>query len=361
MVENYYAFGQPLPKWNSKTTDAPFYDPTKYRYGFNGKEDDDEWSKQDYGFRIYDGRIGRFLSVDPLTGSYPWYTPYQFAGNKPIRYIDRDGAEEDDPDPSYQNSVGRITDQAATDNTELTKDKRVQLVDITNRALLWANEEQEGGHFLAARNMRRYLEGKGGYDIYSYHTLDNYDMFKSLNDDTNTLLSAEIKNQIRERGDAPAIVKQNSEFTVNIEHTQGQFIMGGDFENAFGTSNLLVSAEVHEDGKNEVFGTAYFVFRDNYVWRDGKVTMASLTSKWGGTPSHSELFSLREVGSSNFSVRAYFTAEFASYNDAFGHIQIHYYNFQDSPRTDRHPREQSDRYQFLEPSPSLIYNFNKKQ
>jgi RHS repeat-associated protein len=93
MVENYYAFGQPLPKWNSKTTDAPFYDPTKYRYGFNGKEDDDEWSKQDYGFRIYDGRIGRFLSVDPLTGSYPWYTPYQFAGNMPIWATDLDGLE----------------------------------------------------------------------------------------------------------------------------------------------------------------------------------------------------------------------------------------------------------------------------
>jgi RHS repeat-associated protein len=93
MVENYYAFGQPLPKWNSKTTDAPFYDPTKYRYGFNGKEDDDEWSKQDYGFRIYDGRIGRFLSVDPLTKKYPWYTTYQFAGNAPILSVDIDGLE----------------------------------------------------------------------------------------------------------------------------------------------------------------------------------------------------------------------------------------------------------------------------
>jgi RHS repeat-associated protein len=93
MVENYYAFGQPLPKWNSKTTDAPFYDPTKYRYGFNGKEDDDEWSKQDYGFRIYDGRIGRFLSVDPLTGSYPELTSYQFASNIPICGIDLDGLE----------------------------------------------------------------------------------------------------------------------------------------------------------------------------------------------------------------------------------------------------------------------------
>ncbi len=42
-----------------------------YRYGFNGKENDNEvkgeGNQQDYGFRIYDPRLGRFLSVDPLT------------------------------------------------------------------------------------------------------------------------------------------------------------------------------------------------------------------------------------------------------------------------------------------------------
>jgi hypothetical protein len=32
--------------------------------------------------------------VDPLTSAFPWYTPYQFAGNKPIKNIDLDGAEE---------------------------------------------------------------------------------------------------------------------------------------------------------------------------------------------------------------------------------------------------------------------------
>lgn len=32
--------------------------------------------------------------MDPLTKSYPWYTPYQFAGNKPIWAIDLDGLEE---------------------------------------------------------------------------------------------------------------------------------------------------------------------------------------------------------------------------------------------------------------------------
>lgn len=67
-----------------------------YRYGFNGKEKDDSFglTNYDYGFRIYNPTIGKFLSVDPLTGSYPWYTPYQFAGNRPINSIDLDGLEE---------------------------------------------------------------------------------------------------------------------------------------------------------------------------------------------------------------------------------------------------------------------------
>lgn len=71
---------------------------TTYRYGFNGKEMDNETYGQgneyDYGMRVYNPRIGRFLSVDPLTIKFSWYTPYQFAGNKPIWATDLDGAEE---------------------------------------------------------------------------------------------------------------------------------------------------------------------------------------------------------------------------------------------------------------------------
>lgn len=47
----------------------------------------------DYGFRIYDPRVARFLSIDPLFQSYPFYTPYQFAGNNPVKFIDLDGLE----------------------------------------------------------------------------------------------------------------------------------------------------------------------------------------------------------------------------------------------------------------------------
>jgi RHS repeat-associated protein len=68
---------------------------TNYRYGFNGKENDNDIGNgaQDYGMRIYDGRLGKFLSVDPLTAKYPYLTPYQFASNSPISGVDMDGLE----------------------------------------------------------------------------------------------------------------------------------------------------------------------------------------------------------------------------------------------------------------------------
>ena len=65
-----------------------------YRYGFNGKEKDKEGPVQyDYGFRIYDPRLVRFKSLDPLQKKFPELTPYQFASNSPIANVDLDGKE----------------------------------------------------------------------------------------------------------------------------------------------------------------------------------------------------------------------------------------------------------------------------
>lgn len=91
-ANDYAPFGALLPGRNYNAPSAK-----DYRYGFNGKENDNEvkgeGNQQDYGMRIYDPRLGRFLSVDPLTKNYPGLTPYQFASNRPIDGIDLDGGE----------------------------------------------------------------------------------------------------------------------------------------------------------------------------------------------------------------------------------------------------------------------------
>ncbi|MFA6057869.1 MAG: hypothetical protein WC756_06710 [Taibaiella sp.] len=47
----------------------------------------------DYKERGQDTRIGRFLSIDPLTSKYAELTPYQFASNSPLMGVDLDGLE----------------------------------------------------------------------------------------------------------------------------------------------------------------------------------------------------------------------------------------------------------------------------
>ena len=58
---DYYPFGMLMPGREFSSTD--------YRYGFNGKENDNEvkgnGNSLDFGARIYDPRLGRWMSPDP--------------------------------------------------------------------------------------------------------------------------------------------------------------------------------------------------------------------------------------------------------------------------------------------------------
>ncbi|MDP2174282.1 MAG: DUF4329 domain-containing protein [Bacteroidota bacterium] len=72
-----------------------------YRYGFNSMEKDNEINvnggSYDFGARIYDSRLGRWLSLDPLMGEFPFWSPYSYPVNCPIRIIDKDGMKPGDP------------------------------------------------------------------------------------------------------------------------------------------------------------------------------------------------------------------------------------------------------------------------
>ncbi len=66
-------------------------------YSFQAQEHDDELkgdgNSVNYKYRMHDPRLGRFFAVDPLAKSYPYYTPYQFSGNRVIDMIELEGLE----------------------------------------------------------------------------------------------------------------------------------------------------------------------------------------------------------------------------------------------------------------------------
>jgi RHS repeat-associated protein len=122
---DYYPFGSLKPSRNASTSD--------YRYGFGGQEMDNEikgitGSSYSYTFRMYDPRLGRWLSIDPLANKFPFYSPYQFAGNSPIRNVDLEGAE-DLPNEIYNkaktlgiNLIKKVTAAVVAKVVEITVD-----------------------------------------------------------------------------------------------------------------------------------------------------------------------------------------------------------------------------------------------
>ncbi len=143
-VNDYYPFGLSM--------EGRSYNDSTYRYGFHGKEKDSRSefgdTHYDYGFRIYNPRIARFLSVDPLAKEYPWYTPYQFAGNSPIIFVDKDGME---PQMTWQSiKIYRVGNQVTKEVEVHNRTKAEYQAAMKNyRELTWkyAIGHKDGKHF----------------------------------------------------------------------------------------------------------------------------------------------------------------------------------------------------------------------
>ncbi|NVK66975.1 MAG: hypothetical protein HWE22_20450, partial [Flavobacteriales bacterium] len=89
---DYYPYGMLLPGRHGEEHNA-----NDYRYSFQGQEHDDEVKGKgnsiNYKFRMYDVRLGKFLSLDPLAPQYPHNSPFAFAENRVIDGVELEGLE----------------------------------------------------------------------------------------------------------------------------------------------------------------------------------------------------------------------------------------------------------------------------
>ncbi|MFN4086539.1 MAG: RHS repeat domain-containing protein [Spirosomataceae bacterium] len=63
----------------------------QFEYKFNGKQENGFSGLTDFGGRYLDRHLGVWAQVDPLAEKLPFSSPYAYALNNPLKYIDPDG------------------------------------------------------------------------------------------------------------------------------------------------------------------------------------------------------------------------------------------------------------------------------
>ncbi len=88
---NYYPFGLKHKGYNQGT--SPLGNDVAQKWKFGGMEHDDTFGLEtyDFGARNYDPALGRWMNIDPLAELMRRHSPFNYAYNNPIYFIDPDG------------------------------------------------------------------------------------------------------------------------------------------------------------------------------------------------------------------------------------------------------------------------------
>lgn len=288
-----------------------------YRYGFNGKENDKDISEggQDYGMRIYDVRLGRFLSVDPITSKYPHYTPYQFSGNNPISSVDIDGLEPEKvfnanenvkaPDESNKLKTSIESTISNPENDSRTINNALYAKDSYENAMTTISRARFFTYNASADNMQLFLNGNIDKKIEKLSFLQSYNTFAMADAKLNSYIQTEAMSAGSTLKYGQSITFQSKEWASSVSAP----LLPNDLYYSSGTSFIagkaVLTVSKSMTGEVSFQGTFFKTWIDTYDWHKG---LGSTSGGYiGGIMEDDDMENLGNFGAKGFELRTYYT------------------------------------------------------
>ncbi len=247
-VNNYHPFG--LNHIEGQISKGKLGGYLSYKY--NGKELQ-ETGMYDYGARMYMPDLGRWGVVDPLAETSRRWSPYNYAFNNPVRFIDPDGRE-------------------SKDIYELNRNGSLIWKKESDRDVIYASENFDSSGNLKAKNDEGVDVGEQGY-IAKHTTTGNVEYSNGSNQ---TYSLIDFDNEDKALGVHEYISNNvDAEFIVatGLKDGSQKSIIGKDgaldkpatsgavsiypFINYFGSNSITLFGHNHPDNVYEIGPSGY--------------------------------------------------------------------------------------------------------
>ena len=274
-LTDYYPFGMTMP--------GRSYNAHTYRHGFTGHEKESDLAEGIYTteYRLYDARVGRWLSVDPLFEKYVGMSPYNYCMLNPLVMVDPDGRKIDISGLTEEQAViynDNITAQregsplfnklyTALENSEIVypikvgetlndvdgqfnkKDNSITFSDINNSAETAVIAEELFHAYQLSENYGKYGDGSFNYEFEAkvFTTIlgvmyGGYSPIDGMKDFQNKIMLGEFENKITLEPLDPQVV--DSEDFVQLYTNAANLFGKYNKENNIGNKNYKTTTDV---------------------------------------------------------------------------------------------------------------------